>query len=213
MVGFDHDIQVITDQLRDLHVTRRAVISIVGMGGSGKTTLANKVYNSQAVKDHFRCRAWIVVSQSYTARELLTNIMKQTMNIENNQIREMDEAEMKNKIKEHLKRTKYLVVMDDIWKVSDWETIKTAFPEEFTASRVLLTTRKMDVAETADPDSPPHHLKLLESEESWNLFCKKAFSNACCPPHLQHFQDKIIQKCGRLPIAIVVLSGLLSRKI
>uniref|UniRef100_A0A804JYB3 Uncharacterized protein n=1 Tax=Musa acuminata subsp. malaccensis TaxID=214687 RepID=A0A804JYB3_MUSAM len=212
VVGFDHDIQVITNQLRDLHVTRRAVISIVGMGGLGKTTLANKVYNSQAVKHHFQCRAWIVVSQSYTARELLTNIMKQTMNIENNQIREMDEAEMKNKIKEHLKGTRYLVVMDDIWKVSDWETIKTAFPEEFTASRVLLTTRKMDVAETADPDSPPHHLKLLESEESWNLFCKNAFSNACCPPHLQHFQDKIINKCGGLPLAIVVLAGLLRSK-
>ncbi|CAD5189209.1 unnamed protein product, partial [Musa acuminata subsp. malaccensis] len=96
------------------------------MGGSGKTTLANKVYNSQAVKDHFRCRAWINMSQSYTARELLTNIMKQTLNIENNQIREMAEQE-----------------------VSDWETINTAFPEEFTASR-----------------------------ESWNLFSKKAFSNA-----------------------------------
>nr|XP_009411155.1 PREDICTED: probable disease resistance RPP8-like protein 2 [Musa acuminata subsp. malaccensis] len=210
--GFDHDIQVITDQLRDLQVTRRAVISIVGMGGSGKTTLAKKVYNSQAVKDHFQCRAWIVVSQSYTATALLTNIMKQTMNIDNSQIREMDEAEMKNKIREHLKQTRYLVVMDDLWKASDWETIKRAFPEEFTASRVLLTTRKMDVAETADPDSPPHHLKLLESEESWNLFCKNAFSNACCPPHLQHFQDKIIQKCGGLPLAIVVLAGLLRSK-
>ncbi|XP_065048840.1 disease susceptibility protein LOV1-like [Musa acuminata AAA Group] len=212
VVGFDHDIQVITDQLRDVHVTRRAVISIVGMGGSGKTTLANKVYNSQAVKDHFRCRAWINMSQSYTARELLTDIMKQTLNIENNQIREMAEQEVKNKIREHLKGTRYLVVMDDIWKVSDWETINTAFPEEFTASRVLLTTRKMDVAETADPDSPPHHPKLLEWEESWNLFSKKAFSNACCPPHLQHFQDKIIQKCGGLPLAIVVLAGLLRRK-
>ncbi|URE15308.1 disease resistance [Musa troglodytarum] len=212
VVGFDHDIQVITDQLRDLHVTRRAVISIVGMGGSGKTTLANKVYNSRAVKDHFRCRAWIFVSQSYTARELLANIMKQTMKIDNSQIREMDEGEMKNKIREHLKRTRYLVVMDDIWKASDWETIQTAFPEEFTASRVLLTTRKVDVAETVDPDSPPHHPKLLQSEESWNLFSKNAFSNACCPPHLQHFQDKIIQICGGLPLAIVVLAGLLRRK-
>ncbi|XP_058068302.1 disease resistance protein RPP13-like [Magnolia sinica] len=129
-------------------------------------------------------------------------------------VEKMNVVEQRDNISEYLKDKRYLVVLDDIWKHEAWDALKDAFPDMNNGSRVVLTTRNKDIALYADVQSKPHELRFLNNEESWDLFCKKAFPGlgAICPPELEELGRQIVEKCDCLPLAIVVIAGLLSRK-
>ncbi|KAF9624499.1 hypothetical protein IFM89_011542 [Coptis chinensis] len=76
-------------------------------------------------------------------------------------------------------------------------------------SRVMLTTRNEDVALHAVPSTHHHHaLRLLNKDESWELFSKKVFTvSGSCSPKLVEVGRRIVDKCGGLSLAIVVLGG------
>ncbi|XP_078153803.1 disease resistance protein RPP13-like [Carex rostrata] len=77
VVGFEVERKTIVDQLIDTNITRRSVISIVGTGGSGKTTLAKMVYKSVEVKRHFNMSIWLTISQEYKLIDILMKILKE----------------------------------------------------------------------------------------------------------------------------------------
>jgi disease resistance protein RPM1 len=77
IVGFEKPKDEIVGWLIDGEERSRSVISVVGMGGLGKTTLAKNVYDDQRVKGYFDCRAFLVVSQSYSVEALVRNMMMQ----------------------------------------------------------------------------------------------------------------------------------------
>ncbi|OVA03769.1 Disease resistance protein [Macleaya cordata] len=206
---------------------RRGVVSIVGMGGLGKTTLAKKVYNSSDVKkQNFDCFAWVYVSQEYRLKELLQGIIRCVTNqISKEEMEKLDEEESRYKLREYLLGNKYLIVLDDIWNIEAWDGLKTAFPDEMNGSRVLLTTRNKNVALRADPSLDNiHELRFLNKEESWELFLQKVFplggggggsssaQESRCPSELEDLGKEMVEKCRGLPLAIVVLGGLLSSK-
>ncbi|XP_078152566.1 putative disease resistance RPP8-like protein 2 [Carex rostrata] len=76
VVGIDRDRDNIVKKLLDRGIKRRTVISIVGPGGLGKTTLARKVYNSDDVKRQFDVRIWVVISQEFNLIDILRKIIK-----------------------------------------------------------------------------------------------------------------------------------------
>ncbi|XP_058114543.1 putative disease resistance RPP13-like protein 3 [Magnolia sinica] len=129
-------------------------------------------------------------------------------------VEKMDVDELRNKISEYLKQKRYLIVLDDVWTKEAWDALKDAFPDMNNGSRVMLTTRNKDVALYADAQSQPYELRFLNNEESWELFCKKTFSgqDGVCPQDLEELGRQIVDKCHCLPLAIVVVRGLLSRK-
>ncbi|XP_038973645.1 putative disease resistance protein At1g50180 [Phoenix dactylifera] len=215
-VGFEDDRKAIVEQLLDPRNTRLCVISIVGMGGQGKTTLAKKVYNTGEIKRSFEKYAWISVSQDYSGTKIFKNIMRKIMGISEEELDRMEEDDLKEKLHEFLKDKRYLIVMDDIWSTEVWKKIVPAFPDAKIGSRIIFTSRLIDVAKSADPDSPPYELRFLDGQESWELFLRKVFPNqdvkTSCPENLEMLGRELVKRCGGLPLALVVLGGMLSKK-
>ncbi|CAA6670767.1 unnamed protein product [Spirodela intermedia] len=214
MVGMDEEVNRILGHLLDESRKKRSVISIVGMGGLGKTTLAKRVFN-RATAD-FIYSAWRDVSQQYSAVDLIGNLLLQVTGLEEEDLGKMTRAKREEKLYQTIEGKKYLIVMDDVWDGKVWRILSPHLPEAENGSRLLITTRSVDVARAADPGTPPFELQLLSEEEIWELL-SKAFSNkedidVVCSEQLREVGKQIVRKCRGLPLALVVISGLLSTK-
>ncbi|KAM5588561.1 putative disease resistance protein [Rosa sericea] len=192
----------------------RSVVSIVGMGGLGKTTLAKKLYNHPDLGDQFHCRSFVYVSQEFNRREILKKIIKDVgCPHDRDELEKLEEEAMVEMLHMFLKDGRYLVVLDDIWKKEVWDGLKAAFPSGEMGSKVMVTTRFRDVAVYADPRSIPHEPRMLTEDESLELFLKKALPGMDdIPSNLQKLGREMVVKCGGLPLAVIVLGGLLSTK-
>lgn len=195
---------------------RRAIISIVGMGGLGKTTMVTRMYNDQRIKGHFDCCAWISVSQTYGINELLRSMVKEFFEAKQVQLPSnfgsMNTMNLMAMLIDYLHQKRYVVVLDDVWTIDLWSIIRCAFPNNKLGSRIILTTRDENVATSVGVGFRVHRLKPLGENDAWTLFCKKAFWNepgSCCPAELQPLAQDIMKKCEGLPLAIVAIGGLM----
>ncbi|CAN4087523.1 unnamed protein product [Withania somnifera] len=212
--GLNDDLEIIvkrlTEPLLDLDI-----VTISGMGGIGKTTLARKARDHLKIRYHFDIRVWITMTQEYASRnvllEVLRSISKQTnIDIEKD-YDEKDENELADLVQKKLKGPRYLVVVDDIWSTDAWDSIRRIFPDCNNRSRILLTTREIKVAIYANHINP-HEMKLLNLENSWKLLCDKLFGpKHDHPPELEEIGKKITEKCQGLPLTISVIAGHLSK--
>ncbi|PIN01041.1 Apoptotic ATPase [Handroanthus impetiginosus] len=176
------------------------VISIVGTGGVGKTTVARDVY--LRVRSKFDCSAMVYVSEESNYGEILFDIAKQVG---------LRESRMKQNMEEHLYSflcsKKFVIFFDDV--TDKWDVLKdTVMTDSRNGSRIIVTCREQIFSKSV------FHLDILNDSEE-----KELFYNLILPTPedtlsvvLKNIGDKIVQKCGGLPLAIEVAAGLLRAK-
>lgn len=133
------------------------------------------------------------------------------MRMQTDDMYQRSDGELSDRLYQHLKGRIYFIVMDDMWHKEAWGNIKRLLPDDNNGSRVLLTTRLSDVAAYANSFNPDHHhMRFLNENGSWDLFCAKVFRDGRCLPELEEVGKEIVRSCKGLPLSIVVISGLLS---
>ncbi|KAJ4801862.1 Disease resistance family protein [Rhynchospora pubera] len=212
VVGLDADRNKILELLRDEKMRRRAVITIVGPGGIGKTTLACMVYKS-AMRD-FEYHIMLPVSQQFSQKDLLLKMVTEfDYNVPD--ITETDELILK--LREKLGRSKYLIILDDVWNDGLCHLLlEDILPDSKNGSRVLMTSRSIYVAISADCRMSLYKLDFLNDKESRDLLFKKTFFyqelDEEYPNDLLEIADALSKRCKGLPLALIVLGGILSTK-
>ncbi|RHN43868.1 putative P-loop containing nucleoside triphosphate hydrolase [Medicago truncatula] len=185
MVGRKHDKDRLIDMLVSDSTSRNnnlGVVATLGMGGVGKTTLAQLVYNDIKVEQHFDLKAWICVSEDFNVvritKSLLECVVRKTTYVDSN-VWESDNLDiLQVELMKHLMDRRFLFVLDDIWNDNyiDWSELITPLTNRGTESKVIITTREQNVAEVAHT-FPIHKLEPLSDEDCWSLLSKHAFDS------------------------------------
>ncbi|KAK7319315.1 hypothetical protein RJT34_04034 [Clitoria ternatea] len=195
------------------------VVPIVGIGGLGKTTLAQLVYNDDRVIEHFELRMWVFVSDEFDVKRLVLEILKAMHGIDID-AHNLSFDQLQNLLREGLHEKKFLLVLDDVWNEDyrQWLELRNLLPgmhdgNNRTGSKILTTTRSDKVALIMG-NVYKHNLKYLPEEDCLELFVKCAFpaGEEKRYPRLLEIGKEITRKCQGLPLAVVSLGCLLYSK-
>ncbi|XP_078164678.1 disease resistance protein RPP13-like [Carex rostrata] len=211
VVGMQADKNNILKLLHPDQTPRRAVITIVGTGGLGKTTLAHMVYKS--ARANFDYHVMLSISQKFSLKDLLRKMLQ---HFDDSVWENQAVGDLITELKSFLINKRYLIILDDVWKDDLWYQLRDALPDDKNGSRVLITSRSIEVATSADSQMVPYKLNLLDDRKSLDLLLKKALPyqeiGEKCPIDLLEVANKLLKKCNGLPLALVVLGGILSTK-
>ncbi|XP_022770121.1 putative disease resistance RPP13-like protein 1 [Durio zibethinus] len=213
--GRERDREAILDLLMndsDEGIGDIGVISIVGMGGVGKTTLAQLVYNDVKVERFFDLRVWVSVSEEFDVVRVTSTVL-QALTLESCNFKDFNLLQVT--LKEKLFGKKFFVVLDDVWNENyeQWEILSRPFIAGAAGSKILVTTRNEGVASIMS-NCGTYPLKELTNHDCLSLFTRHALGTLGFEEHpdLKVIGEEIVRKCKGLPLAAKTLGGLLRTK-
>ncbi|XLQ98970.1 hypothetical protein S83_065169 [Arachis hypogaea] len=196
-----------------------SVYPIVGLGGLGKTTLVQLVYNDPEVGNNFDLKIWVCVSENFTIKSILRSILEA---VKKDKSEVMDLEVMEEKVKQLLQTKKYLLVLDDVWKRSQemelgltqdkWDKLRSVLSCGSKGSSILVSTRDNHVA-TIMGTCQAHHLGGLSEDDCWLLFKLRAFgADREEREEFVAIGKEIVKKCGGSPLAALALGGVMQSR-
>ncbi|XP_044462558.1 putative disease resistance RPP13-like protein 1 [Mangifera indica] len=209
--GRDKDKNMIIESLLidDSGSRKVCVVPVVGMGGIGKTTLAQLVYNDSRVEKHFDLRIWVCVSDQFdvmrVTKTILSSVTSKSVDFDDLNLLQVS-------LREKLAGKRFLLVLDDVWsrRNNDWDLIWNLLKTGATGSKIIVTTRDSNIAASIGT-VPAHQLELLSFEDCRSVFMDHAFENQnfTSMPDMVAIGNEIAKKCEGLPLAAKRLGVLL----
>jgi len=222
VIGRENDKKAVIDCLMDSDIKENvSILPIVGIGGLGKTTLAQLVFNDKQIQKHFDLKMWVCVSDIFDVKNIVAKILESATE-EKPAAVELDTL-VKYLLKE-IEGKKYFLVLDDMWNDDHkkWYRLKEVLMGGARGSRILVTTRNESVARTIRRESVARIIGTVESYSlqglaegaSWSLFKQKAFEKGQEPENssIVALGKEILKICSGVPLAISTIGSLLGSK-
>uniref|UniRef100_M1BWI5 Disease resistance protein n=2 Tax=Solanum tuberosum TaxID=4113 RepID=M1BWI5_SOLTU len=212
MVIFEEEEQLLMENILG-GTDQLGVIAIVGMPGHGKTTLAKKLYHHENIVNRFDVRSWCTcVSKVYDRRKILLELLG--YEFERRVEIEMSEDELIQQVQRCFEKRRYFIVIDDVWSTAIYDELVSFFPNNNSRSRIIITTRLDELVNSSVNYSfcYTHRLSFIVEDKSWLLLRNIVFKEEnSCSQELEEIGKQIAKSCAGLPLAIVLIGGLLAR--
>ncbi|TYH21150.1 hypothetical protein ES288_A04G019500v1 [Gossypium darwinii] len=205
-VGRASEKQEMLELLKSNNSDGVCVLSIVGTGGMGKTTLAQLVYNDPSIKESFDHKSWVCVSDDFDAVNITKTILR---SLDADSRDENDLNLLQVKLKEKLSGKRYLLVLDDIWNesYSDWTILRAPFG---VGTKIIVTTRLEKVSSNVD-SMKAFYLDKLSHHDCLSIFAQLSLKARSFDGHPQFKEigENIVRRCNGLPLAAKAIGSLL----
>nr|ACY69609.1 CC-NBS-LRR resistance-like protein RGC203 [Helianthus annuus] len=220
--GRNEEIEKVTRTICDKEIGKHddgkiRVYGIWGIGGLGKTTLAQLVYSHERVTKCFELRCWAYVSQNFQVKDTVKRIIE---SIDGCGCALTTLDALQDSLRSKLRGKNFLVVLDDVWiedsEKSKWDQLSEILSCGAEGSIVVTTTRFQTTSRMmAKVPELQHELGCLSKKESWLLFKKFAFAKGREGDNISELKPigmEIVEKCQGLPLAVKTLGSLMWSK-
>ncbi|GKV52168.1 hypothetical protein SLEP1_g58759 [Rubroshorea leprosula] len=220
--GRGDDIEKILEMLDDLRGEQYLVsgVSIVGMGGLGKTTVARSIYNK--AKERYDLVVWVCVSEDFNEQTIVREMYEHLkVGVVPSSINVLVED-----LAQNLEKKTFLLILDDVWNKdkSKWVAFNSRLSGilRTNGNSIMVTTRDEEVAlemrkmNLVRNSMQIYKMEKLSDDECWSIIEKRVLKLSglqSISPNLKDIGVDIAKRCGGLPLIAAVIGGTLSSKI